>query len=145
MIVSKPKPNALIALGLFIVLNLVAGVYALNTLFNNDGHWYHYAMTAVNLPLGIMLLIRQLITYKVISIGDNRLSVMYPLRGAQQHFNLMELVSWKEEIIKTKNAPFRQLEIQFDNFLLKLTIQENTHYEQILKYLKKRAGKKEIK
>lgn len=145
MIVSKPKPNALMALGVFIAINFVAGVYALANIGNGVGLWYHYVMASITWPIAFILLIRQLLTYKIVSIGDSKLAVAYPIRSAQKEFFLKELVSWKEEIIKTKNAPFRQLEIQFDDFLLKLTIQENTNYEQILKYLRKKAGKKEIK
>ncbi len=145
MIVSKPKSSALISLGIFTVLCFAIGGYALRAIINNVGMWYHYLAAILFLSVAAMLVLRQLLTYKIIYVGENKIKVTYPIRFKTKELNNKDIMYWKEEVIKTKNAPFKQLEIKFDGFLLKLSIQENTNYEQIKKYLKKRVSKKEVK
>jgi len=143
MIVSKPKPTALIALGIFIIICFGIGGYALNNVLNNTAGWFGYAISVIMLTLGVILLIRQLLSYKTVQIGD-LVRVSYPFRFHKKELKLKELVSWKQTIITTRNDPFKQLALTFQHFILKLSVQENTNYERIYKYLKKRAGKKEI-
>ncbi len=143
MIVSKPKPTALIALGIFIIICFGVGGYALNNVLNNTAGWFGYVISFTMLPLAIILLIRQLLSYKTVQIGD-LVRVAYPFRFHKKEAKLKELASWKQTIIKTKNDPFKQLTLTFKNFTLKLSVQENTNYEQIYKFLKKRASKKEV-
>ena len=142
MIVSKPKPTALIALGIFIIICVGVGGYALTNVLNNTAGWFGYAASFTMLPLAAILLIRQLLSYKTVQIGDV-VRVSYPFRFHKKEVKLKELVLWKQTIIKTKNAPFKQLTLAFENFTLKLSVQENSNYEQIYKFLKKRVGKKE--
>jgi len=144
MIVSKPKPTALIALGVFIIICFGVGGYALNNVLNNTAGWFGYAISFTMLPLAIILLVRQLISYKIVQIGD-LVRVAYPFRFRTKEVKLKELVLWKQTIIKTKNDPFKQLKLTFENFTLKLSVQESTNYERIYKFLKKRVSKKEIK
>lgn len=143
MIVSKPKPSALAALGIFILICLSVGLYFLQISVREGGLWYQYLGVFILLSVSFMLFLRQIVGYKIVSIGDNKFIVKYPLIGKRRELKAMQLVSWKEVVVKTKSAPFRQLEIRFSDFLLKLTIQENTSYEQVLNYLKKKLGKKE--
>ncbi len=145
MIVSKPKAEALTALSIFIVICIAMGGYTLRAILNGVGEWYHYVISSITLLVGIVLLIRQVVSYKVISIGENLVKVNYPLRWKLKIFKLKDLIHWKETIIKTKNAPFKQMEMRFEGYNLKLSVQENTNYEQIAKYLKKRVSKKEVK
>jgi len=145
MIVSKPKTTALTALSIFIIICSAIGGYALNIIINGAGAWYHYFVMAITFSIGFVLLIRQVVSYKVIGIGDKVVKVNYSFRFKSNVFKLKDLVSWKETIIQTRNAPFKQLELKFEAFNLKLSVQENTNYDQIYKYLKKRVGKKEVK
>jgi len=144
MIISKPKPTALIALGIFIVICFGVGGYALNDILNQTAGWFAHTVAIIALSLAILLLIRQLLSYKIVHIGDV-VNIQYPFRFQKKTFKLKELISWKETIIKTKNDPFKQLAIVFDNFRLKISVQENTNYDKIYKFLRKRVGKKEIK
>lgn len=145
MIVSKPKTSALTALSIFIIICIGIGAYSLNVILNEAEAWYHYLVTAITFSIGFILLIRQVISYKVISIGDKGVEVNYSFRFSSKVFKLKDLVSWKETIIKTRNAPFKQLDLKFEAFKLNLSVQENTNYDQIYKYLKKRVAKKMIK
>lgn len=145
MIISKPKPNALIAMGTFVVLMLTLGLYALNSILNGNSAWYQIVAAGITLPLGVLLAIRQLLSYKIVQVGDNKVIARYPFKNSRKEFSIKDMIHWKEEVIKTKNAPFKQIELKFQNDTLKLTIQENTGYEDILKYLRKKATKKEVK
>ncbi len=144
MIVSKPKSTALIALGIFIIICFGVGGYAFNNVLNNSAGWLGYIVAGFFLPLGIILLLRQLVSYKIVHMGDV-IKISYPFRFQQKQQKLKNLVCWKQTIIKTKNDPFKQLELKFDNLVLKLSLQENTNYEQIIKFLKRRVSKKEQK
>ena len=145
MIVSKPKTTALTALSIFIIICIAIGGYSLNLILDGAGAWYLYLITTLTFSVGLVLLIRQVVSYKVISLGDGVVKVDYTLRFKSKAFKLKDLIFWKETIIKTKNAPFKQLELSFELVNLKLSIQENTNYEQIYKFLKKRVAKKMIK
>lgn len=145
MIVSKPKSTAIISLGIFIIICFGLGSYALRAILNGVGVWYNYISAILFLTIAIILLLRQMLSYKIIKVGDNMLKVSYLLRWQTKAYNIKDIEHWKEVVIKTKNAPFKQLEIKFNGFLLKLTVQENTNYDQIRKYLKKRVSKKEKK
>lgn len=145
MIISKPKSRALTALGIFIIICFAVGGYALRAVVNNVGEWYHYVIASISLIIGFVLFIRQLFTYKVILINEKSIKINYALRWKSIEFKLAELIEWKETIIETKNSPFKQLVLKFNKFLLKLSVQENTNYDKIYKFLKKRVAKREIK
>ena len=104
MIISKPKSAALIALGIFIVLCFAIGGYAIRSINNGVGVWYHYAVAFITLLIASILLIRQIVSYKVIAIGDKAITINFPLRGKSKKNSLSELIYWKETIIETKNA-----------------------------------------
>ena len=74
-----------------------------------------------------------------------RVKISYPLRLKKMEFRLKEMLYWNEKIIKTKNDPFKQIVLKFDRYSLNMSVQENTNYEQIRTYLKKRFAKKEIR
>jgi len=144
MIISKPKTTALFALGVFIIICFGIGSYTLRAILNNVGSWYHYLLSGLFLSIAFVLLLRQVLSYKLIKVGDNMIRVEYPFKRVFKVFKLSDIINWKEVVIKTKNAPFKQLEISFDTYLLKLSVQENTNYEQLLTYLKKKAAKKQL-
>ncbi len=144
MIVSKPKPTALIALGIFIIICFGTGGYALNNVLTNTAGWFGYSVALITLGLGLILLFRQLISYKIVHIGDV-IKVTYPFRFHKKEAKLKELASWGQTIIKTKNDPFKQLTLTFANFTLKMSVQESTNYDNVYKFLRKRAIKKEKK
>lgn len=145
MIISKPKSTALTALGIFIIICLAVGGYAFRAIINTTGEWYHYAIASISLLIGFVLLIRQIFTYKIVLIGEKSIKINYPLRWKSIEFKIKELIEWSETIIETKNSPFKRMELKFDGFLLKLSVQENTNYDRINRLLKKRVAKKEIK
>lgn len=142
MIVSKPKSQALFALGVFIVLCLLLGGYNLNLLLKGNNWFFNWLMTLIFLPLGLILLLRQLLNYKIISLGNEKVQVWYPLRFRTIRGNLKDMEYWEETIIQTKTGVFKQLDIKYPQRTIKMSIQENTNYQEAVNYLKKKQARK---
>jgi len=144
MLVSKPKINALFAIGVFAVICLSLSLVNLNIIFQGGSRWYNYLIVLTVLPMALVIIVRQLINYKVISAGTNSIKVVYPFMKKSFSITLKDLVSREETVIKTKNGHFKELTLLSDRRRLKLSIQENTNYEKIKNYLIKNAGGKKV-
>jgi hypothetical protein len=142
MIVSKPKSQALFAIGVFVLICLSLGGYNLVLLIKGSSWWFNWLMAIVFLTVGVTLLLRQLFNYKIISLGNEKVQVWYPLRFKTVRGNLKDMEFWEETIIQTKTGIFKQLEIKFPQRTIKLSIQENTSYKEAIGYLKKKQNKK---
>ncbi len=145
MIVSKPKKQALFSLGVFILICLGLGSYNLLLLWRGSTWFFNYLMAAIFVPLGLVLLLRQLFNYKIVSLGNNKIQVWYPLRWRVRRWPLADLRYWQEVIIQTRTGVFKQLEIQFADGMVKISNQENTSYPQVMQYLQKKAAGKRKK
>jgi len=145
MIVSKPKAQALFAIIMFALICLSLGGYNLFLITNGSSWFFNYLMAIVFLPIGLILVIRQMINYKIISIGNNKIQVWYPLRFRTIRVSLGLLEYWQESIIQTKTGVFKQLEIIFHGKTIKMSVQENTHYQETVNYFKKKLARKQKK
>jgi hypothetical protein len=145
MIVSKPKKQALFAIGVFILISFGLGGYNLILLYKGSTWFFNYLMAIVFLSIALVLFLRQLFNYKIISIGDNKIQVWYPLRFSTARAPLTEVEYWQETIIQTKTGVFKQLEIVLAARKIKMSVQENTEYQQVVNYLKKKIASKRKK
>lgn len=145
MIVSKPKSQALFAIGMFILVCISLGGYNLSLLLKGSTWFFNYIMATVFLSIAFILLARQLFNYKIISIGKEKVQVWYPLRFSTFRKGIKEMNSWEETIIQTKTGVFKQLEIIFPKKIIKMSIQENTYYSEAVEYMKKKASQKRKK
>ena len=143
MIISKPRSNALFAIGLFLLLSYSLGLVNLNILMMGGSHWYNYAIVVLLLPLATAILIKQLVGYKVVMLKNQTFKVKRPFILKSHAFKTKDIQSWRETIIKTKNGNFRELTIATEKWRpLKLTLQENSNYQRIMDYLNKKIPKK---
>jgi len=145
MIISKPKSQALFAIFMFILICLSLGGYNLWLLVEGNTWVFNYLMAGMFLPLGLVLLIRQMVNYKIISIGNDKIQVWYPLRMRTIRVGLNQIEFWQETIIQTKTGVFKQLDIGFGNRKVKMSIQENTRYPETVNYFKKKLARKRKK
>ena len=145
MIVSKPKSQALFAIGVFIVICFSLGGYNFMFITNGSAGLFNYAMAIVFLLLAHVFMIRQMFNYKIISIGNDKIQVWYPLRFRTIRTSLKDLVHWEETIIQTKTGLFKQLEITFPKKTIKMSLQENTLYKEAVNYFKKKQSNKRKK
>lgn len=108
--------------------------------------WYHYIFLAILVPIGLIVLIKVLLGYKVTTIGKGHIEVTYPVRFKKENHMIKDITQWKEETIKTASGVYNQLEVNFnDNKKLTLSKQEHNAYDRILSYLSKKVAKKRIK
>jgi hypothetical protein len=146
VIVSKPRSQTLISFTLFLLLTFF--VLGLNVLAitQNTYAWYNLAIVAILLPIGVFVLYKIFIRYKVIRAGDNRLEISYPVIKKTHGYNIKQISSWRESIVKTgKNSVFKELEIVCDN-RLRITIgqKEHTEYDKLVQYLQRKVPGKKV-
>lgn len=142
MIISKPKSRALFAIGMFVLVCFSLGGYNLSLIMKGSTWFFNYIMAIVFLPIGIILLFRQLINYKIISLGNGKIQIWYPLRFKVIRISLNKLDSWEETIIQTKTGVYKQLELIFPQNTIKMSLQENSYYQEVVNYFKKKLPKK---
>lgn len=141
MIVSKPKTQTLTALTIFLVLIFAAFFMLLNSLLTEPSYFIVKSiLTPVVLVIGLLVLGKLLGAIKVVRVGDNKIEVFYPISRMRTNIQVPNLLGWKEEVVKTKNGEYREVKILYTKKkILKLSNRENTEYEAIVKYLKKKV------
>ena len=142
MIVAKPKSQALFALGVFVIICFALGGYNLRLLLGGSTWFFNWIMAIVFLLIAVIFTLRQLFNYKIISLGNEKVQVWYPLRFRTIRGNLKDMEYWEETIIQTKTGIFKQLEIKFPQRSIKMSIQENTNYQEAVNYLRKKQSRK---
>jgi hypothetical protein len=145
MIVSKPKSQALFALGFFIIICFGLGGYNFVLIVQGSNWFFNYLMAIIFLLVAFVLLLRQMFNFKIISIGNDKIQVWYPLRFRTVRGSLKDMEYWEETTIKTKTGLFKQLDIVFPQRTIKMSIQENTKYVEAVKYFNKKQAKKRKK
>ena len=145
MIVSKPKKQALFAIGVFTLICFGLGGYNFILISKGSTWFFNYLMAFVFLIIAHVLMLRMMFNYKIISIGNNKIQVWYPLRFRTTRALLKDMDHWQETIIQTKTGVFKQLEIVFPSRTIKMSIQENTYYQEAVNYLKKKLAEKRKK
>lgn len=79
------------------------------------------------------------------TVGAETFKVARPFIFSGYQFKLKDVSTWQETIIETKNGKFRELTVvNSSGKSLKLTFQENSNYEKVIKYLVKKLPKKRI-
>ncbi len=148
MIVSKPRANTLISFIFFLIITIAVLALNISSIVTTaTPAWYNYATIALLAPVGLFVLYRIFIRYKIISAGNNGLEIRFPVMGRKRRYPIEEVVSWRENAVRTgKNSVYRELEVLFaDQKKLTLGNQEHTEYDKLLQYLVKKAAKKRVK
>lgn len=144
MVVSKPQLNTLISFSLFLVITAV--VFAMNvvSIMNDTAVWYNYVIATALLPIGLFVLFKIFIRYKIIRAGNNSIDISYPVLMQTEKYPLQSIVAWRENIIKTgKNSVYKQLEILMDNKKrISIGHKEHTEYARLVQYLQQKIPKK---
>ena len=106
--------------------------------------WYNYLMVILLTPIGLFVLYKIFIRYKIIRLGNNRLELSYPVMRKHNVYSLQDIVAWKENVVKTgKNSVFRQLEIFLsDKQRISFGDKEHTEYDRVIQYLNQKVAKK---
>ncbi|MCB0493433.1 MAG: hypothetical protein KDC93_13565 [Cyclobacteriaceae bacterium] len=145
MTISKPLANTLFSFGLFLVISFaLVGMSLIEIISDQQPAWYSYLILVVLTPLSLFLAYRIFINYKVIELGNEKITIKYPVKNTRKHYPLGRVAYWRESIVKTgKNSTFKELEIVFDdNFKLNLGLREYSNYPKVQSYLTKKLAKK---
>lgn len=144
MVVSKPQLNTLISFSLFLIITIVVFTMNVVSIMNKSSAWYNYAIAAALLPIGLFVLYKIFIRYKVIRAGNNSIDISYPVLMQTEKYPLQSIVAWRENIIKTgKNSVYKQLEILMDNKKrISIGHKEHTEYVRLVQYLQQKIPKK---
>lgn len=147
MIESKPQRKTIFSLGLFTIMVLVGLVFAVrNWLYSGEVSTLQYVLIGILLLSASLLLHKLIFNYKVIRIHHNQFHIYYPFRFFKSVQEVDNLGAWQQTIVTTNKTEFRQLKIVFVNKgYVKISNQENSDYEKVYKFLKKKAPKKEVK
>ena len=101
--------------------------------------WMKLILAPTLLVIGIVVAIKGLFSAVSVTLGSNRLSYRYPL-GAEKQHKISDVMDWNEEMVKNKSSIYKQLTIQLSNGKkIKLSNQENSDYEKVIGYLKKKV------
>lgn len=143
MIVSKPKTNTLTALTIFLILIFGSFFVLLDSLLSSESYFIVKLILApVVLVIGLVVLGKLLGAIKIVKLGDNKLQIFYPISRLKVEVKVPDILGYREEVIKTKNGEFREVKILYTKKkILKLSNRENTEYDAVVRYLKKKVKK----
>ena len=146
MIESRPKRNTVFSLTVFTVISSFGCLYFMRqVLAEPQGTWRYVALVFLLIVTSIMVY-KLLFNYKIIKISHDNVFVYYPFRLYRSTTPIKELGAWQETVVKTNKSEFKQLKLVFTNKgYIKLSNQENSEYDKVYKYIKKKAPKKEVK
>lgn len=146
MIVSKPRSQTLISFILFLLLTFLVFGLNVTAILRGTYAWYNLAIAGILLPIGLFVLYRIFIRYKIIRAGDNRVEVVYPVLRKTHSYSIKQIASWRESIVKTgKSSVFKELEIVFDkHFRLTIGQKEHTEYDKLVHYLQRKVPDKKV-
>lgn len=106
--------------------------------------WYNYLIVAVLVPMGLLVLYRIFIRYKVLKFGNNQVQIRYPVLRQARQYRLDQIEHWVENSVKTgKNSTYKELQILFsDGRKLSVGHKEHTEYARLVQYLQQKVPKK---
>jgi len=147
MIVSRPKRQTIFSLGVFTTAILAGLVYScLPSVKLQEVPTLRYIVVGLLLLTASLLLHKLIFNYKVIKISHYKVHVYYPFRFFKSVQDIKDLGVWQETVIDTKKSEFKQLKLVFiDKGYVKISNQENSDYDKVYKYIKRKAPKKEVK
>ncbi|NVJ87363.1 MAG: hypothetical protein HWE15_13720 [Algoriphagus sp.] len=148
MIVIKPKGSTYFSLGL-IVLILIAGLIMILRDFaykGSFGLWFYLIAASIITVVLLMLLVKMMAGFRFITAGRDQIILKLPLRSFQKAYPVSEILAWEEEILMANKKEFRQLTVAFsDQQSFSVSNHEHKSYTELVKYLRKKAPKKEVK
>jgi len=146
MIISKPKRTTIFSLVVFTVICGFGALFFLRQILSDPEGTWHYIVFGILVLTTTILLSKLLFGYKVIKISHDKVHIYYPFRFFKTVQDIGNLGAWEETIINTNKTEFRQLKLVFLNKgYVKLSNQENSDYDKVYNYIKRKAPKKEAK
>tara|TARA_R110001592_G_scaffold101582_3_gene287420 strand:- start:742 stop:1185 length:444 start_codon:yes stop_codon:yes gene_type:complete len=146
MIISKPKRKTIFSLTVFTLVSVIGALYFMRQILEEPSGTWRYILLGFLLVVCSIMLYKLIFNYKVLKISYDQVHVYYPFRFFKSVQEISELGAWQETIINTNKTEYKQLKLVFMNKgYVKISNQENSDYDKVYKYIKKKAPKKEVK
>ena len=146
MIESRPKGSTIFSLTVITAICGFGSLYFMRQVLAEPANTGRYILLGVLVLATSILIYKLLFNYKIIKISHDLVHVYYPFRLYRSTSPIKDLGAWQESIVKTKKSDFKQLKLVFTNKgYVKISNQENSNYDKVYKYVKKKAPKKEVK
>ncbi|MFT7233731.1 MAG: hypothetical protein ACI8TA_002957 [Cyclobacteriaceae bacterium] len=129
------------ALGVFLVLIFLTFFFLFNSLLTSPDYFIlKLILTPVVLVIGLLVFGKFLNSLKVVSLGKDKMEVLFLISRMRVSIPVNEILGWREEVVKTKNSEFREVKILYGKKkILKLSNKENTEYDKVVNYLKQKV------
>ncbi|MCR9081125.1 MAG: hypothetical protein NXH89_01790 [Cyclobacteriaceae bacterium] len=148
MIVIKPKISTYFSLSLIVVALLTGLIFILRDFAykGSFGLWFYLIAASLITLVLLMLLVKMMAGFRFITAGRDQIIVKLPLRGFQKAYPIGDILVWEEEVVVANKKEFRQMTVAFsDQQSISISNHEHEAYSELVKYLRKKAAKKEIK
>ncbi|GAB4229170.1 MAG: hypothetical protein Tsb0034_00750 [Ekhidna sp.] len=104
--------------------------------------WLKLILTPLLLVVAIAIARKGYKSSLRLTIGNNQLTSRYWL-GTKKSYKISAIKSWHEEVVKSKRADYKQLTMVLsDGRVLQLSNQENSNYQQVVNYVRKKVKMK---
>ncbi len=141
MIKSQPKSSMIISIGAFLIIILIVDAWLFYGLIKSPSSylWLKLILTPILLVVAIAIGRKGYMSTLSITINNSILTYKY-LFGSKKSFKISEIINWNEEVVKSRNGEYKQLSIMAGNGkVFRLSNQENSHYQSVVNYLKKKV------
>ncbi|MEN2280954.1 hypothetical protein AAGF08_02365 [Algoriphagus sp. SE2] len=148
MILIKPKLSTYFSLGILVIILLAGLVFILRDFayVGSFGIWFYLIAAPLLTLVILMILIKLLAGYRFIAAGKDQIVVKLPIRGYEKTYPVNQILAWEEETILANKKEFKQLTIAFsDKQSISISNHEHESYNQLVKYLLKKAAKQQVK
>jgi hypothetical protein len=146
MIVSKPQTNTIVSFTFFLILTFsVLGMNIWTIVHLLQPAWYNYAVVGALTPIGLFVVYKIFIRYRVLRFGNNQIEIIFPVLRSVKKYPVDQIEYWAEKQVKTgKKSVYKELELAFkDRKKENIGHKEFTEYNRIVQYLKQKASKKQ--
>ncbi|HCW06620.1 MAG TPA: hypothetical protein DGG95_04555 [Cytophagales bacterium] len=108
--------------------------------------WYNYAIVIVLVPIGLFVVYKIFIQYRILRLGNNEVRIDFPVLRKQRKYPLNEIQAWKENKVKTgKKSEFKEILVLFaDKSKITIGFSEHTEYPKVIQYLTQKVPKKRV-
>lgn len=144
MIVSKPKTSTLFSISIFLSIAFGLFAYAMLNIRDAESKIAWYVLIYTSGPIGLVVLIKILTGIKIVSIGKEKFEFRMPFRFIKLNFSSSEIEKWSHSAIKTYGGQYEEVIWKLKSGKqIGLSKQENTEFDKVLKYMKKKLKKLE--
>lgn len=133
----------------FVVLLLFIGLSYLLYDFNQSREFpflfYLIGCTLITIVL-LLILVKMMAGYKFLAAGKDKIEIWLPLKGQRKKYSMTDLLAWQEEEVVANKKIFKQLILVFtDKYSFSISNHEHLGYDDLKRYLGKKASKKKVK